>query len=374
MQLKTFLLDLWLEEHEHAARYNLAASTGPSWTVESLLKLMNDDEKERFLKTPLTYCPAAGHASLRREIAAMYGASPDDVLVVAGASEALLSMFYLAAEDGKNVVVQSPAFPPFLDIPEGLGLEIRSFELRFEDGFEVDVNAIKRLVDDNTELILVNSPHNPTGSTTSPEDLRTLSAFARERGVQLVVDEVYHPIYHGTAQPSAGEYLDATVFGDFSKAFSLPGIRIGWILERDEKRREAYWNTRAHFSISNNLPGEILAEVATRNRETIFARTRQVAEANLAVLDELFRTHADLIEWVRPNGGMTIFPRFRVEENARSFCEAACARGVVLAPGDCFGFPAHFRLGFGACDDGFERAVAILSEVLEKWPVRAAVS
>ena len=122
------------------------------------------------------------------------------------------------------------------------------------------------------------------------------------------------------------------------------------------------------------MPGEILAEVATRNRETIFARTRQVAEANLAVLDEFFRTHADLIEWVRPNGGMTIFPRFRVEENARSFCEAACARGVVLAPGDCFGFPAHFRLGFGACDDGFERAVAILSEVLEKWPVRAAVS
>ena len=168
MQLKTFLLDLWLEEHEHAARYNLAASTGPSWTVESLLKLMNDDEKERFLKTPLTYCPAAGHASLRREIAAMYGASPDDVLVVAGASEALLSMFYLAAEDGKNVVVQNPAFPPFLDIPEGLGLEIRSFELRFEDGFEVDVNAIKRLVDDNTELILVNSPQQPDGLDYEP--------------------------------------------------------------------------------------------------------------------------------------------------------------------------------------------------------------
>ena len=76
MQLKTFLLDLWLEEHEHAARYNLAASTGPSWTVDGLLGLMNEDEKERFLKTPLTYCPGTGHASLRREIAAMYGASP----------------------------------------------------------------------------------------------------------------------------------------------------------------------------------------------------------------------------------------------------------------------------------------------------------
>ena len=367
-------MDLWLEEHEHAARYNLAASTGPSWTVEGLLGLMNEDEKARFLKTPLTYCPGTGHASLRREIAAMYGAGPDDVLVVAGASEALLSMFYLAAEDGKNVVVPSPAFPPFIDVPEGLGLEIRPFELRFEDGFEVDVDAIKELVDENTELILVNSPHNPTGATMSPDSLKTLSAFATERGVQLVVDEVYHPIYRGTAPPSAGEYLDATVFGDFSKAFSLPGIRIGWILERDEKRREAYWNTRAHFSISNNLPGEILAEVATRNRETIFDRTRQVAEANLAVLDELFKKHADLVEWVRPNGGMTIFPRLCAEKNARSFCEAACARGVVLAPGDCFGFPAHFRLGFGACDEGFDEAVAILSEVLEKRSTRAAVS
>ena len=89
MQLKTFVLDQWLEEHEHGARYNLAASTGPSWTVERLLELMNEDEKDRFLKTPLTYCPGAGHLSLRREIAGMYGASPDEILVLTGASEAL---------------------------------------------------------------------------------------------------------------------------------------------------------------------------------------------------------------------------------------------------------------------------------------------
>jgi len=95
---------------------------------------------------------------------------------------------------------------------------------------------------------------------------------------------------------------------------------------------------------------------------------------NLAVLDEFFREHADLVEWVRPSGGMTIFPRLRDEKNARSFCEAASARGVVLAPGDCFGFPAHFRLGFGACDEGFEKAVTILSEVLATRPARTVMS
>jgi aspartate/methionine/tyrosine aminotransferase len=216
-------------------------------------------------------------------------------------------------------------------------------------------------VDDRTKLVLVNSPHNPTGTVVSEADIRALEELASKRGAQLVVDEVYHPIYRGSAPRSAGEYTRATVLGDFSKAFSLPGIRVGWILERDPKRREDYWNARAHFSISNNFPGELLAEVAARNRRKIFDRAREVAESNLKTLDVFFREHRELLGWVRPEGGMTAFPWLVSGENARPFCEAAAAKGVLLAPGDCFGFPSHFRLGFGACAEGYEDAVEILS-------------
>jgi aspartate/methionine/tyrosine aminotransferase len=114
------------------------------------------------------------------------------------------------------------------------------------------------------------------------------------------------------------------------------------------------------------MPGEFLAEVAVKHRETIFSRARELATKNLAILDTLFQEQDDALEWVRPRGGLTAFPRLRNSETSRPLCEAAAARGVVLIPGDCFGAPEHFRLGFAACDDGFADAVGIVSEVVDK--------
>jgi len=364
MKLRTFLLDQWLDRYDGKIRYNLAASTGPLWTLEDLRRLMTKEENERLLETPLTYQPGHGTESLRREIAAMYGAEAEEIQIVTGASEALLALFFLAAEPGANVVLPYPAFPPFLAIPESLGLEVRRYPLEATNGFALDVSRVSSLLDDRTKLVLVNSPHNPTGAVVSEADLRALEALAANRGAQLVVDEVYHPIYRSPGRRSAGEYTGATVLGDFSKAFSLSGIRVGWILERDPKRREDYWNARAHFSISNNFPGELLAEVAVRNREKIFARARDVASSNLGILDPFFREHREILGWVKPEGGMTGFPWLASREDSRAFCEAAAAKGVLLVPGDCFGFPSHFRLGFGACAEGYEKAVEILSGVV----------
>ncbi|MGH9322499.1 MAG: aminotransferase class I/II-fold pyridoxal phosphate-dependent enzyme [Vicinamibacteria bacterium] len=364
MKLRTFLLDEWLERYEghgEKIRYNLAASTGPGWTLDGLRRLMTAQENERLLKTSLSYQPGHGTESLRRELAALYRAKADEIQVLTGAAEGLLVLFFLAAEPGANVVVPYPAFPPFLSIPESFGLEVRRYELDARNGFALHLDRVASLVDDRTKLVLVNSPHNPTGSVISESDIGALEELTAKRGAQLVVDEVYHPIYRGRAPRSAGEYTRATILGDFSKAFSLSGIRAGWILERDPKRREEYWNARAHFSISNNFPGELLAEVAVRNRETIFNRAREVVASNLSILDRLFREHEEILNWVRPAGGMTAFPWLVSGENARPFCEAAAAKGVLLVPGDCFGFPSHFRLGFGACAEGYEEAVEILS-------------
>lgn len=364
MKLRTFLLDEWLERYDGQGgkiRYNLAASTGPGWTLDDLRRLMTTEENERLVKTSLSYQPGHGTETLRRALSAMYGAKADEIQVLTGAAEALLVLFFLAAEPGANVVLPYPAFPPFLSIPESFGLEVRRYNLDAGNGFAFDLERVASLVDERTKIVLVNSPHNPTGAVISESDIRALEELAAKRGAQLVVDEVYHPIYRGSAPRSAGEYTRATILGDFSKAFSLSGIRVGWILERDSKRREDYWNARAHFSISNNFPGELLAEVAVRNRQTIFDRAREVVASNLSILDRFFREHREILGWVRPEGGMTAFPWLASGENARPFCEAAAAKGVLLVPGDCFGFPSHFRLGFGACTDGYEKAAEILS-------------
>jgi aspartate/methionine/tyrosine aminotransferase len=367
MQLKPFLLDMWLDAYEHRIEFNLAASEGPRWTLNEILSLATEEERQRFLNHKLGYSRPAGAEGLRAAIADMHGVNVDTVQVVTGASEALLILFWLAAEPGANVVLPQPGYPPFSALPESLGLETRYYAVRKENDFRIDLEEIKQLADRNTKLILINSPHNPTGGTTSDEELDSLHEFAASREIQLVSDEVYHPIYHGPATRSASRLPRATVIHDFSKAFPLAGVRTGWMIEHDAKRRELYWNARTIFSISNNTAGEILAEIAMRRRDIVLGRTQQTATRNLRQLAAFMSEHRDTLGWIPPRGGMTAFPWLVSGENSRPFCQAAADQGILLAPGDCWDAPSHFRLGFAAMTDKFPDALDRLGELVRSW-------
>jgi aspartate/methionine/tyrosine aminotransferase len=367
MQLKPFLLDLWLDNYEHGIEFNLAASTGPSWTLNEILSLGNDEERERFLNQKVVYGRPAGADGLRTAIAEMYGLDADAVQVVTGASEALLILMWRAAEPGANVILPQPGFTTFSALPESLRLETRHYAIRKENDFRFDVEEIKKLADRNTKLILINSPHNPTGATISDAELDSLHEFASHRGIQLVSDEVYHPIFHGQATQSAARLPHATVIHDFSKAFPLSGIRTGWMIEHDPKRRKEYWNARAYFSITNNAAGEFLAELAMRHRDVVLGRTQKVASENLQQLGRFMAEHQETIGWIPPRGGMTVFPWLVSGEDSRAFCQAAAERGILLAPGDCFDAPSHFRLGFAAIADILPEALGRLGEFVRTW-------
>src|SRR5215471_17291435 len=163
MQLKPFLLDAWLDQHEHDIEFNLAASTGPVWTVNDILALADEETRHRFLNHKLVYSRPAGVDSLREAIAEMQGVPVDSVQVMTGASEALVAMMWLLNEPGANVILPLPGFTTFAALPESLGLEIRHYRVRRENGFRIDPDEIKQLADAKTKLILVNNPHNPTG-------------------------------------------------------------------------------------------------------------------------------------------------------------------------------------------------------------------
>jgi aspartate/methionine/tyrosine aminotransferase len=364
MKLQPFVLEEWIEKHGNSVEHHLGMSTGPKWRLSELRALMTDAERTAFDGATLSYCPSAGRESLRAMLASMYGADPGEILVFNGGAEALLALFAVIDAPKANVVVPTPSFAPFVELPRAFGVELRRYELRVENGFALDVDEIVRLVDERTRLILVNTPHNPSGAVVDERAIRTLDELAQQRNIQLVVDEVYHPIYHGARARSAGEYSRATVLGDFSKSFSLPGLRIGWLLERDAARRRALENAHSWFTVSTSMLGELLAEVAVRNRETVWNRARSVSEQNLSLLDGWLREHEEDLEWLRPAGAMTAFPRLRGAVDARPFCVAAAERGVLVAPGDCFGAPAHFRVGFGLALPRYGEALGILGEVL----------
>jgi len=370
MQFKPFLLDVWLDQFEHGIEFNLAASTGPTWTVNDVLALAGEETRQDFLNHKLVYGHPAGNDSLREAIAEIEGVSADAVQIVTGASEALVALMWLAAEPGANVVLPLPGFTTFSALPESLRLEIRYYRVNRENGFRIDVDEIKRLVDSKTKLILVNNPHNPTGATISDSDMEALHAFAADRGVQLISDQVYHPIYHGERTKSAARLPHATVISDLSKAFSIPGVRTGWMIEHDAKRRQQYWTARAYFSVCNSTTGEILSEIAIRKRDIVLGRTQEVASRNLKMLDRFMKEHADVLGWIPPQGGMTAFPWMASSENARPFCQAATERGILLAPGDCFDSPPHFRIGFAAAGEDFPKALDRFGQFVKSWSAK----
>ncbi|MGC2196143.1 MAG: aminotransferase class I/II-fold pyridoxal phosphate-dependent enzyme [Terriglobales bacterium] len=374
MQLKPFLLDAWLDTYEHGIEFNLAASTGPAWTVNDILALADDEVLHRFLNHKLVYGRPAGADSLREAIAEMQGVPADSVQVVTGASEALVALMWLAAEPGANVIIPLPGFTTFSALPESLGLETRFYGVRRENNFRIDVDEIKRLTDAKTKLILINSPHNPTGATIGDSEMEALHEFTAERGIQLVSDEVYHPIYHGRATRSAARLPHATVISDLSKAFSIAGVRTGWMVEHDAKRRQQYWTARAYFSICNTTTGEILSEIAIRKRDVVLRKTQEIATRNLKLLNRFMNDHRDVLGWIPPMGGMTAFPWLLSGEDAHPFCQAAAERGILLAPGDCFDVPSHFRLGFAAVTQDFPKALDRLAELVKSWSRRRATA
>ena len=375
MDLPPFLLDRWIEQ-KHAPgstiEYDLASSTGPVWTLRELLALAAGEEMEGLLDTRVSYTSAAGTLALRVAIAALEGVEPDAVQVVTGAQEALLILFFLAAEPGANVVLPNPGFPANTALAESLGIATRYYTLRAENQFRIDPDEIRRLVDRDTRLLLVNSPHNPTGAVLTDREMESLHDFCVERGVQFVSDQVYHPIYHGPEMRSAARLPYATVISDFSKALCLSGLRIGWIVDRDPRRRERYHNARNYFTITANVFGERLAVLALQHSAAIYARVREVARTNLQLLDKVFANYDGMLRWVRPEGGMIAFPWLASGGDTREFCRALARHGVLMVPGDCFGQPSHFRLGFAASGERFPRAIERFVDFVESGRLRSA--
>ncbi len=308
VQLKPFLLDAWLDQYEHGIEFNLAASTGPTWTVNDILALADDESRNRFLNHNLVYSRPAGADGLREAIAEMQRVPVEAVQIVTGASEALVVLMWLAAEPGANVIIPLPGFTTFSALPQSLGLETRFYRVRRENGFRIDPEEIKRQADSKTKLILVNSPHDPTGATIDDSQMEALHDFAAERGIQLVSDEVYHPIYHGRQTKSAARLPHATVISDMSKAMSIPGVRTGWMIEHNAQRRQQYWTARAYFSMCNTTTGEILSEIAVRKRDVVLGKTQEAATRNLKLLEGFMTDRRDLLRWIPPQGGMTAFP------------------------------------------------------------------
>ena len=366
MQIADFTLERYFARWEFAVRYVLCASDVQPWTLAELLSLADDDARSRWEKLSLGYTESLGVPALREEIARLYhGLSADDVITFAGAEEGIFLAMHALLAAGDHAVVVWPAYQSLHEVARSIGASVTLVRLDPTD-WSLDVDAVAAAMRPNTRVIVVNSPHSPTGAQLRGDQLARLISVAELHGATLFSDEVYRFLEHSApALPPAAECSDrAMSLGVMSKAFGLAGIRIGWLAMRDATARKRIAALKDYTTICNSAPSELLALIGLRARTRLVARARRIIDANLALLDNFFDRHGERFTWVRPSAGSVCFPQL-IDGDIDAFAAELVEReGVLLLPASQFGYSGnHFRLGYGRADmpAALERLVSFIS-------------
>lgn len=219
-------------------------------------------------------------------------------------------------------------------------------------------------------MVVINTPHSPTGMVFGTEMMQAIIKMAEQRGALLVSDEVYRGLFLGPGpEPPAAADLStfAVSIGDLTKPFGLGGLRVGWIASANAGILERCAVLRDYTTMCCAAPSEFLAAAALENRDTLLKNKKAAAERNLQVFSRFIDKNRSAVAWVPPLGGVSAFPRLNLPISAREFCTAlAEEKSVLLLPGDVFGFPDHFRIGFGTEPGAFSEGLAAVEELLRE--------
>jgi aspartate/methionine/tyrosine aminotransferase len=350
MSFSPFRIEQYYDKHEFTAQFMLSSSDCESRTVSDLLNL-EEDAREQFLNLQLGYTETRGSPALRATIAGMYDTlEPRDALVVAAAEEGIFLAYHALLQPGDHVVVESPCYESAVELARGAGVQVSRWQRRFEDGWAHDLEALRGLIQPNTRLVYINSPHNPTGMQMPRIVLDEVVRLARDAGAYLFSDEVYRELEHDpTARlPAACDlYERAISLGSISKTYGLPGLRLGWLASRDTAALERILQLKLYTTICSSAPSEFLVNLALRHRHEVAARNLEIVRRNLPILEAFLTRHAHLFQWVRPAASPIGFPRVHLND-VTGFCESVVRdTSVLLLPGAVYDEPRHVRLGFG---------------------------
>jgi aspartate/methionine/tyrosine aminotransferase len=375
VRLPEFRLETYFAEHEFTARYHLTASDAETLTIAELLAMSTPEDREAFHDLPLSYVPTFGTEALRSAIAATYETiDADDVLVFAGAEEAMFWGLQELAGPDDHVLVTVPNYQSMETLPRAAGATVEGLSLDPSRGWRLDLEQITTAVRPSTRMIAVNFPNNPTGAVCDGETFTELAAFCDARGIRLFSDEVYRGLEQdpGVMLPQAADLSPTALSVNvMSKAYGLPGLRIGWIACRDRDLLARLERLKHYTSICNAGPSEHLATIALNAAPRILERNRAIIAANLQRFDAFFARWPEHFAWSHPQGGCVAYPRLLTGEPTSSFCRRLVQdAGVLLLPSDVYASklappdPSRFRIGVGRRDP--EPALEAFARFLER--------
>jgi len=367
LKIEPFEMERWQSTYENVVRYNLTESGVHPLTVGELL----GEELEILTDASLGYGYTSGTPELRELISYLYrGRSPRNVLVTNGSSEAnFISILHLI-ERGDEVVLMLPNYMQIWGVARWIGAKVRPFKLREKRSWAPDVEQLKSLVGRRTKLIAVCNPNNPTGAVLSTAEMNAIRDLASERGAWILSDEVYQgaEINGQTTQSFLDIYDRTVVTSGLSKAYGLPGLRIGWIAGPEPMiAKFCYYHD--YTTIAPSSVSDRLACIALKKRNEILERTRNILRTNLPILEDWVK-QTGIFSFVKPKAGAVSFIKYGLKVNSTRLAEKLREqKSVLVVPGDHFRIDGYLRIGYGSETNYLRAGLGLISQFAQESPV-----
>ena len=353
MQINPFKLERYFAQYEFKVKYLLSPSDCEGLTLNDLLQWADPASLALWNELKLGYTESPGHPMLRAEVSRLYqNIAPDDVMIAAP-EEAIFIAMHVLLKPGDHVIAVFPAYQSLYELARAIGCDVTAwtFEMR-PNGWRLDLDQLEQSLTDHTRLLVLNFPHNPTGYLPSRRELDSMIEFARKRQLYVFCDEMYRLLEYDPSRrlPSLCDlYEQGIALSGLSKAFALPGLRIGWLATQDRTLLEHCLAFKDYTTICSSAPSEVLGIMALQAKDTILARNLGIIQENLKVAEQFFAEHGERFAWIRPQAGSIAFPKWMADTRVEQFCQGVLdQQGVMVVPGSIFDFPGnHFRLGLG---------------------------
>src|SRR5262245_56909196 len=371
MKIETFALERWMTKYETCVKYDIAESGIFPLTVNDLLSFEAPGDHNavlgRLLNLRLGYSEAPGTLELRQTLAETYhNCEPDNILVTTGAIEANFLLFNVLLKAGDHVIAPYPAYHQLYSVPRAIRCDVSLWKVGPDTGCRYNVDELEKLVSPKTRLIVVDTPHNPTGAMLSADELKRVYDLAESVVALVMCDEAYRwltiPGGPSLAPPMFNLGPSGISVGTVSKPFGLPGLRIGWIAA-DKGTVAQCWGMRDYVSLSPGKLNDALAILAIKHRDKIVDRNNAIISANLAAASDWIARHSGILSWQPPRGGLLALLRYQMDIPSLELANKLAEQySVMLAPGSAFGYENHLRIGIGQDPAVFAAGLARASE------------
>ncbi|EMC94340.1 hypothetical protein BAUCODRAFT_73992 [Baudoinia panamericana UAMH 10762] len=367
-----FAVEQWMDEYETTAKYNIAETCCASISINELVSLSENKQIQPSdlidLSAVQNYGEIRGSPGLRSNLSRLYSSKvgtplpPDNILITPGAIAANFLVFYALLKPGDHVICHYPTYQQLYSVPTSLGADVDLWRSEPEDKWLPDFEHLKAMIKENTRMIILNNPQNPTGQVLPRSLLHKIIDLAESKGITILSDEVYRPLFHGITPMDAEfppsilslGYANTIATGSLSKAYSLAGVRVGWIASRNRSIIEQCAQARDYTTISVSQIDQQIASFALspETLHSLLGRNIQLAKANLELLERFVVKHDEYCSWVKPVAGTTAFVKFTRDGkpiDARTLCTTLQEKtSVMFLPGDCFGeeWKGYVRIGY----------------------------